>query len=55
MVRPALPSGREVTREPPFTAFVLYSPVAGSLETPGQGNYSAANTVLVSTETRWNA
>ena len=36
----------EATAELPLTAFVLYSSIAGTLGTLGQGNYAAANVFL---------
>ena len=36
----------ELTAELPLTAFVLYSSIAGTLGTLGQGNYAAANVFL---------
>ncbi|MET7427325.1 SDR family NAD(P)-dependent oxidoreductase, partial [Dactylosporangium sp. NPDC005555] len=36
----------ELTRETGLTAFILFSSIAGTVGTPGQANYAAANTFL---------
>ena len=36
----------ELTRNPGVSAFVLFSSIAGTFGSPGQGNYAAANTFL---------